>query len=498
MTFASLAQDPVADVIQRFSDAGDMTLLVGAGCSMEADLPSWKTLIERLLGTVAEAQPELASEELRAEWVQRVLERDDLLGAGAVVEVLAAEALDTLVPQHLYGESGPSGHPPGEIAREIAELRACFGDSLQILTTNYDDLIEQGLIASGIPRSRIRSYITKRKPTNRAPGVIGVTHLHGRAGSGEEPKGIVLTEEQYHRMQRGSSWQEKLVTERLKESRCLFVGTSLADPNLIRYLYGYDPPSPPRHAAIFVRQSEPEVDGAVRSILEESACQRWGRCGVQAIFVDHFADAAQLLYEIRYRREAGDAYEPIKDRAAKLIGHVEKGLLAGGQKEFGRRQVVLSSWMRDMLSSVVRALADIEVDIPPSEKLGMAFWLISADGRHITGWAHSDRAHQDPATIFPVLIQAASKWVAVRAVCRGGVVQQDSDNYASRWRFIRGIPIVLNDPSRIPMGCLTLTSSYRESDSVLSTMPPEVRNQVHEHLVGAATRLIHLLVPAGE
>jgi hypothetical protein len=498
MTFASLNQDSVTGLIERFASANDMTLLVGAGSSMEAGLPSWKTLIEDLLKTVAREQPALSTEELQGKWVERVLDRDDLLGSAAVVEVLAADSLNTLVPKHLYGDSGPAGFLPGPIAQEIAKLRKCFGESLEILTTNYDDLIEQALIDSGVPRSKVRSYITSRRPSHRAPGTSVVTHLHGRAGRDEEPKGIVLTEEQYHRMQRGSSWQEKLVTERLKESECLFVGTSLADPNLIRYLYGYDPPDTPRHAAIFVREGEPNCPRAVRSVLEESACKRWERCGVQAIFVDHFADAAQLLYEVRYRREASVAYEPIGERAAVLIEHAELGLQMGGQKEFGRRQVALSSWMRTMLDSVIDALADIGVDVPSSEKLGLGLWLMSSDAQSLTGWAHSDRAHQDPDTVLPVLIEAASKWVAVRTVCRGLVVQQDTDSYASRWHFVRGVPIVLEDPSRIPMGCLTLTSTCKEADSVLSKMPPDVRNEVHEYLAAMATRLIRILISSGK
>jgi len=464
---------------------------------MEADLPSWRTLIKRLLSTVAKERSELVTEELRTQWIERVLNRDELLGAAAVVEVLTADSLNKLVPKHLYGDNDPLGYLPGAIGQEIAKLRVCFGEDLQILTTNYDDLIEQALVDNGVPKSKIRSYVTKRSAEHRAKGTVGVTHLHGRAARSGDPKGIVLTEGHYHRMQRGSSWQEKLVTERLKDSQCLFVGTSLADPNLIRYLYGYDPPESARHAAIFVREAEPSSPSPVRAVLEESACKRWERCGVRAIFVDHFADAAQLLYEIRYRREAGDSYEPINDRAAELIVKAEKGFYAGGLEEFGRRQVVLSEWLRNMLSKVIEALRDIGEDLPPSEKLGMGLWLMNSDGQYLTGWAHSDRAHQDPATVSPVLIHAASKWVAVRTVCRGLVVQQDTNNYASRWHLVRGVPVVLEDPSRIPIGCLTLTSTCSEADSVLSKMAPDVRNEVHEYLVGMTASLVELLVSAG-
>ena len=112
-----------------------------------------------------------------------------------------------------------------------------FGDQLTILTTNYDDLLERALLGAGAGKRQIRSYVQRR--AQLPPAAIPVTHLHGFAGREGKPKALVLTEEQYHRMQRGSSWQEEYVTERLENSLCLFIGTSLTDPNLIRYLYGY-------------------------------------------------------------------------------------------------------------------------------------------------------------------------------------------------------------------------------------------------------------------
>jgi hypothetical protein len=196
---------------------------------MESDLPSWSELVRKLLMTVAETRTRLATAEAKKDWVDQTLERDDLLGAGAVVEVMADKPLDELVPDQLYGEDGASGFVPGEIAHQVAYLRSCFGGQLDILTTNYDDLIEEALIAGGVPRGRIRSYVTNRTPEQRASNTVGVVHLHGVAGRTGVPKKVILTEEHYHRMQRGTSWQEDLVTERLESSSCLFVRMSMAD-----------------------------------------------------------------------------------------------------------------------------------------------------------------------------------------------------------------------------------------------------------------------------
>lgn len=487
-------------VIERFSETRSVTLLVGAGASVEAGLPSWPDLIERLLDAVAATRPELDTDELRQRWKELTIERDNLLGAAAVVEVLLSDNLDDLVPRQLYGEAGAAGYLPGPIAHQVAALKISFDEDVEILTTNYDDLIEEALVAAGIARSRIRSYMRHRNPTARARNTVAVTHLHGLAGRKSAAKSIVLTERDYHRMQMSSSWQERLVTNRLEDSNCLFVGTSLADPNLIRYLYGYEAPTEPRHAAIFIRQGEPSCPPSVRALLEEAAAKRWRRCGVEAIFLDHFADAAQLLYEIRHRRQTGATYERVGDRAGKLIGSCERGLaVVGKQSVFAERQVAFSGGLRTMLDSILgRIVSSGLIHKPKDESIAAALWLFTPDGRGLVGWAHRDRAHQDPSTIAPIPIEADSGWVAVRAVCRGVQVALDRDNYASRWRFVRAFPLIVEEPSRIPVGCLTLSSTKPESESYLTPMPDSVRAAFHETLVRTGSALAQLLSAIGE
>jgi hypothetical protein len=495
MSFASLAQPEVADVIQRFSNTRDITLIVGAGASMEADLPSWPTLIQRLLSTVADARADLPSSEAKHQWAEHTMDGDGLLGAGAIVEVMADAPLDRLVPEALYGPEGAPGYLPGPIAKQVAYLRGCFGERLEILTTNYDDLIEEAVAEAGTARFRVRSYIQDRSLDQRADGTVAVIHLHGLAGRQAAPKAIVLTEEEYHRMQRGTSWQERLVTRRLQESTCLFVGMSLTDPNLIRYLYGYRQSELRRHAAIFVRQGEPSLDPDVRSVREQAAAARWGRCGVEAVFVDHFADAAQLLYEVGYRRKVGDVYESVGDRAQALIESLERWLLLADrdQDAFANRQVVLSEWLRTLLYSLVREGLGGS-DVPDDEKLALALWLVSQDGTEVTGWAHSDRAHQDPKTIAPIPLDQTSQWVAIQTVCRGARVESDRDIYASRWKFVRGLPLIMEEPSRVPVGCLTISSTKSGDDSVLTQMPSDRRAAMHGAFISAARDLFGVAI----
>lgn len=459
---------------------------------MEAFLPSWDELLRALLSRVAADEPRLRTKDERQEWIDRTIKRDDLLGAAAVVEVLSGEQLHTILPDVLYRGEGPEAYEPGPIALEVARLRTIFGERLTLLTTNYDDLLERALQAIGIPKARIKTYVRRR--ANPPADAVPVTHLHGYAGRDKAPSQLVLSEEQYTRMQRGTSWQEQLVTERLQESTCVFVGTSLNDPNLIRYLYGYKKSTARSHAAIFVRQGEvADLSQAVRVVREDAVRRRWERCGVEAIFVDHYADAAQLMYEIGYRRKAGDAYTPVGQRAAHWLTRVRRDVLALEDPEaFRLRQVALSRIMRLTLEEALRQILG---DVPlGDERLAVALWLLDQQGQNLVGWAHSDRAHQDPKTVAGVPVGGASEWVAVRALCQGVIIERDRKVYASRWRFVRGIPFTLQDPTRLPVGCVTISSTKPRTASVIAALGPDDLAVLHGALVRTAERTIALLL----
>jgi hypothetical protein len=69
-------------------------------------------------------------------------------------------------------------------------------------------------------------------------------------------------------------------------------------------------------------------------------------------------------------------------------------------------------------------------------------------------------------------------------------VEQDPAVYTTRWRFIRGIPIVVRDPERCLVGSLTLTSATPLGESALSSVkaPPEFLEAIDRALGYAAAR----------
>jgi SIR2-like domain len=479
VSFAIFARRRVRELVDRFAGSGPVTVIVGAGASVEATLPDWQSLIRRLLERASRSVPELADEASRAAWAEETLKADGLLGAAAVVEALSKEQLQTWIVEGLYERAPASSYRPGPISEQVAFLHRCLGTKLTIATSNYDDLLEEALRDGGIRRARIRSYITGRRGSE---GAVGVIHLHGYAGRDRTKGTLILSEEQYQRMQRGQSWQERFVGERLLSTNCLFVGTSLTDPNLIRYLYGYR--GQRRHAALFVRQAEsPTVAPDVRKARETAMRERWNRCGVEVLFLDHFSDVAQVLNEIGYRAVA-DSYVPVDQRARRWIGRIERDIIGiNHDRHFELGQRFLSDRLRSLLARAVSVAELFGADFS-HEVLAASLWLANRDGTHLTSWATTDRLHRDRATIEPVKIEVGSKWVSVATFCRGTRVEEDRDVYASRWRYVRGLPLYLEETqgARLPIGCLTVTSSRPGAETMLERMDDGVKASFHESL----------------
>jgi hypothetical protein len=473
--FASYAQDPIAELIATASGGGKVTLLVGAGASMEAGLPSWHELLDRLVVRAGEVagliEAAARNEQLtheqgaeRARWLSDAA-RDGSLGKAALAEALAGGERDAWIKEALFGsDSGPHEYFPGPIATQVPILLEAFGPAdLRVMTLNYDDLIEQAFRdRAGAPAPHALSAEDHHVPS----GGYGIFHLHGYLGRDDRPSGeLVLSEADYMQMQRGTSWQETLVQTALHDSTLVFVGTSLLDPNVIRYLHGVTHPtgSEPARFAVFARQDTyPEpVRRELRDAREWALAKRWEAIGVRAVFVDHYTDVAQLLAEIARRRALGSAgYTHLPGRAREWIDRVEREILGRDDDErFRDSQRVVNRLLQSALRSAV-AEAERLSGRRWSETLQLGLWLVDPEGERLTNWVVTDRLHLDRRTVEPVPIDEYSDWLAVRSFCVGTSLAEARDVYSSRWKFILSTPLVLESEryGRVPVGCLTTAS----------------------------------------
>jgi NAD-dependent SIR2 family protein deacetylase len=107
-----------------------------------------------------------------------------------------------------------------------------------VLTTNFDDLLETELAKKGVGRRKINVHPIC-DATRRMGQGLPVIHVHGSIPRrGPIPQSaIVFTEDDYHRLTYSPfHWALGEITGYLRNYTVLFVGVSMADPNLRRLL----------------------------------------------------------------------------------------------------------------------------------------------------------------------------------------------------------------------------------------------------------------------
>jgi SIR2-like domain len=439
-------------IIEQLAGAERLTFVVGAGVSMEAGLPSWAGLVRALLESAA---PTTLDEQERAAWLDAAAE-PGLLGMAATARVLAKSDSEFIerVDERLYRGKGPEYFDPGPVAREIAAWKQAYPE-IQLATFNYDQLLERAMQDVGLAGE-------PREDTHpEPPGTAYVRHLHGLLTGTPANDAVVLTERDYAVWTPGS-WQDDFMTDALG-GVCVFLGLSFTDQNLLRWIYGA---TGSQHVAVLARQSSPRLAARVRKELESANRARLAHANVNAYWADFYAEVAQLMHEARRRRGPGKPPTSYPERAQKraLKGR-RRCLPAAGLKT---RQSKVRDILSDSLAGVRAALETVGVD-PMGDVLGLGLWGLDYERRDVTLWGSSDRVHVDISTVMAVPLGWDSKWVAVEAITQGSVVEWDPDTYASRWRSVRGIPLVWTKPAggeRIIVGAATLTSTTPTGGSI--------------------------------
>jgi hypothetical protein len=486
LSFAIFKRTEIRNLVQRYSERQDLVAVAGAGASVEVNLPTWEQLADRALRKAASyARLDLSGAALD-EWVRETVRVESLLGGMAIADALSQGNLTSWLPGLLYGRSGVKGYRPGPISRQLAYMKETFEDQLDIITTNYDDLLEVALRDRFERRGISLPVITYTGPPNNTVGEhVKVIHPHGclgrdKRGHSRTYGDIILTEQDYHGLQRGGTWQETYVGSKIMSKRCLFVGASLTDSNLLRYIYYYSkrPHKRDHHAAIIVRQPDMQLPEKVRVARERATRTRWEDRGVEAIFLDHFADVAYLIHEIAYRREIGSGYKSLDIRAKRWLREIEDKLICPTKpNKFRSSQLALNEVLCGALDAALKGAEKVGVPVK-NDHLAMSLWLASPDGAKITCWASTDRVNYDPRTLAPVPLDVTSRWVSVKTMCRGGHCV-DRPGGDSRWPYILGLPLDITPPGQgiLPVGCLTITSMREENETILTTMPADVQSE---------------------
>jgi hypothetical protein len=260
---AALAQDTAA-------------VFVGAGVSMAAGYPSWKTLLHDIgieLGVDSNDVSDLAA---LAQWhIKR--------SSGA-----------TKIRQVIRDEIGIE-HPVPSSLEVIARLPV-----RHIWTTNYDRLVERAFSAIGRPLDSISAAADLiLKPR------AGAVRLYKMHGSVDRLDDVVISTDDYElfRSKRGAFLP--LLQAHLSSLSVLFVGLSFTDPN-VRHVLSLIRESfteaPPEHFAI-VRPPH-RTDFKSKAQFEARITQHnlWAddlqRYGLRAIEIDSYDQVPELLHDL--------------------------------------------------------------------------------------------------------------------------------------------------------------------------------------------------------
>lgn len=180
-----------------------------------------------------------------------------------------------------------------ESSNRVKEFVIDFPD-LKFITTNYDELIEKGLLETKDSTTYSIGY-----PVNRQPKGVQVYHIHG---SVKNPKKMVVTADDYFRFINRPDYFSKKVQTLIEENTTIIIGYSLGDINFRSILNNQRSNRVHdinRQNLFFL--SRGEVGQSVKDYYDRS----YGLRVIDGIDIDSFID--KVLYK----------HEVIKDRVSK-------------------------------------------------------------------------------------------------------------------------------------------------------------------------------------
>lgn len=239
-------QDPAQRLAAAAGDGG-ITLVLGAGVSITRGVPGWGAVTAHLW---SEAFPDSPLPPLSgtAQAFPLALELcARQLGAAHFVSSLKARLYrDLRMPSR--AESHRANDTLGVLAR-LATLEHARGSErriVRIISFNADDLLEQAVGALA-PRVRVLKPIVRASQSpERGVGQqpIPVYHLHGYLPQNPRakwhhgaPDSLVFTDAQYWSgVAEPMGFANRVMNFALHDSRCIFLGLSMTDLNLMRWL----------------------------------------------------------------------------------------------------------------------------------------------------------------------------------------------------------------------------------------------------------------------
>lgn len=291
----SASNDRAIGILRDRWQSRRLTLMVGAGISAAVGIPLWPELIAHLVGAYVEKTyaPTLGSEAVDvicATLTDELRSLSPIQTAEFIQSRLSSAELTEVLRECLYRNA----RPPDSSSPLLRAIVALHGGLHGIVSFNFDDVLERALTQAGL----VHTSIVSGRDLARIEG-LPIYHPHGflpRSGKGSET--IVFAESQYHSQYMAShTWTNVVVQRLLLESTCLFVGTSLSDPNLRRMIdlaHRENDAAQHFYVAVSPRPSESQYQPAVLEIFQAAH----ESMGITPVWLESYDEVPALLREI--------------------------------------------------------------------------------------------------------------------------------------------------------------------------------------------------------
>jgi len=529
--------------IEALAGLEDVTIYTGAGVSADVGAPLSDELMPYILGRWIEGHPDLKSvtdESRREEIAKRVTSAIAKAYPPAYIGSIARE-----IARHRRSKESPEANRKfslqieeanqagyttgGFLARSVGALAIALKREdrcVEIITTNYDNTIVD-------EREKILSYFTElasdcdyffKVRTSESgtdalkPDEIPVFHVNGAVSDGVADP-LVIGEADFfawydkflekHHLE-NQKWRQERLDAALTKTACLFVGSSLTDPDVLAKL-AETKFQMPRYAVLLAPDQENEPDGSAllrlgegeptqidpneRCLARDAVAQRFLHLGVIPIMVDFPHQVPQLLSEIALRIQQGDGYQKYStrldgwwDRWAKLFGFDDK-------QAPGPRNVPLQAHWAHRLA-VIRDEVREALDLAhgsTEEKVVVEVWVRNPRTRTLFLWATSEGIWLNGDTAASCDLGEGDIRLGVqRSFRKGRTHVAEIRPKQDQWRYGVSVPLTLHDAPwhHLPVGVVNIRSSKVDGELWKAADRFEDLERLEELLIGPTNRLL--------
>ncbi len=423
--------EPVRSAVQG---SQTLSLLVGAGASAEASLPTWGefTLKLIMLSKIASSREDAAA----------FLNGQDVLLALEAARSTSTETVwITRLRKALYGNDAVP--TPSSTHRAIADLFAqppAAVTAVNCATLNYDTLLEAALDEVGIPA------VPANSPSDSGKHVH-VRHLHGvlpEKGKGEH-QSIVLTLKDYLvLLSQPSPWQAHVLHDYRYKGPLLLIGTSYSDMDVRQWFESFTSNEPYYPVLNFLSREGLGLSKAQFEAVLPALRTQWQSLGITLVPIQDHADAAQILQELPTICDT--SYIAPMQRIAEVYA-------AHSGAAFGDVQ---KAYAAELDKHHVAASGVVDGDT------NATLWLADGSG-NLLRWATSGRLYMDETQLRRVPAQHDSTWAVAKCFSRAAPTawrdEEKSPDGPSRWRTVVASPIKVSGTVRTLCGVLTMAST---------------------------------------